>query len=104
MEDDVRIGLGKPGLLLALVCVQPFFALYANNLEEHLPSVELVAYRLASVFATIAIYATLQTALSLTTPRLSVCFAGIVTETGARLATGRAGSPLAGRDSHPLDD
>ena len=27
-----------------------------------------------------------------------------VTVSGARLATGRAGSPLAGRVSHPLDD
>ena len=27
-----------------------------------------------------------------------------ISEIGARLATGRAGSPLAGRDSHPLDD
>ena len=31
-------------------------------------------------------------------------FAGPVTETVARLATGWAGSPLAGRDSHPLGD
>jgi len=31
-------------------------------------------------------------------------FAGRVTVTVARLATGRAGSPLAGRGSHPLDD
>ncbi len=31
-------------------------------------------------------------------------FAGRVTVTVARLATGRAGSPLAGRVSHPLDD
>jgi hypothetical protein len=30
--------------------------------------------------------------------------AGRVTADGARLATGWAGSPLAGRDSHPLDD
>ena len=27
-----------------------------------------------------------------------------ISDAGARLATGRAGSPLAGRDSHPLDD
>ena len=31
-------------------------------------------------------------------------FAQSVTVSGARLATGRAGSPLAGRVSHPLDD
>ena len=31
-------------------------------------------------------------------------FAESVTVSGARLATGRAGSPLAGRVSHPLDD
>ena len=31
-------------------------------------------------------------------------FAQAVTVSGARLATGRAGSPLAGRVSHPLDD
>ena len=31
-------------------------------------------------------------------------FAQAVTVSGARLATGRAGSPLAGRGSHPLDD
>ena len=31
-------------------------------------------------------------------------FAGTVTGTVARLATGWAGSPLAGRVSHPLDD
>ena len=31
-------------------------------------------------------------------------FAGTVTGTVARLATGWAGSPLAGRDSHSLDD
>ena len=31
-------------------------------------------------------------------------FAKSVTVSGARLATDRAGSPLAGRDSHPLDD
>ena len=31
-------------------------------------------------------------------------FARSVTVPGARLATGRAGSPLAGRGSHPLDD
>ncbi len=31
-------------------------------------------------------------------------FAGTVTGTVARLATGWAGSPLAGRDSHPQDD
>ena len=31
-------------------------------------------------------------------------FAESVTVSGARLATGRAGSPFAGRVSHPLDD
>ena len=31
-------------------------------------------------------------------------FAESVTVSGAKLATGRAGSPFAGRVSHPLDD
>ena len=35
---------------------------------------------------------------------ISSGFAGLVAETVARLAAARAGSPLAGRASHPLDD
>ena len=62
-----------------------------------------VAFRRPNALGTrkhIPFVATWPTAHSLACLR----FAESVTVSGARLATGRAGSPLAGRVSHPLDD
>ena len=62
-----------------------------------------VAFRRSNTLGTrkhIPFVATWPTAHSLACLR----FAESVTVSGARLATGRAGSPLAGRVSHPLDD